>query len=1161
MNKWFSVVGTLVLITCLLCVCLLTAVLLSWSILAGLWLFITVIIALGVAYGAYLLIPRMLNRMGQWLGYKLHGRNRLERLLWHHWQRGARMQGWRRFLRRLQPPPWFLVLGMQGSGQRGLLADSQLTSLAGLYDGSSHERLFTCHWWFCRRAMYLVISGHYTGGKSLYRQAWQRLTRWIGWVCVPTGVVLCVPMNLLQEKDNKARFQAARQVREQLESLQHSLGLRLPVWVVITHSEVLPGFQAWSGQLDDEQRKEMLGGFIGPELDGNSSGALKQTLHAVVQALKISRFRQLNCLRGRPEAENLILPEGITRLQPALCEYLDTLFECDHYQQHSLLRGLFFTASETRDGSAPVGIFSQTLLEEALVQQTHGKVALSSPRIWGKRAVCILLAMLAVLGVARSFDSIHTAVLELKCNTTDSATFCNYKRYRQAEAWRARDNGLFYPVQYILRQRLAQRFLQSFSVDNFQPETFIPAIANDYITEPEQTKRQLIVNLARFINHETAMRNGTSLAQLQQLPPWSANGLMGEPALLQQNEYVAIRMAQYRTGTAQQRLTQWRDTLQTLLEKDNDWSWLLDDGVVTNGRAITMADFWPLDESALRGLPVQVNAIYTRDGELAADTVLDEIGEALARPAFFDARRMAFIKDYRQRRQTAWLMLAQAMPQGENRVRGKSDWQRMMTLIGQNNSPYLTFFQRLARETANIPQQERQGWLREQDRLWQLHRYTQKSNMMQRVSVSNFSLRQRILSKLGLSSQLSIHVDDNALSSYRTWRQLLNQTVQRALLSDKAAEQLVKSALGEDFDNSNGSLRMLLNRFAQWWQKAQSGQVEYYDSLLWHLWQGDNRLVLHYAFYSAAEQLQRQWESQVIWPMNDSGERELLSTQELTARLFDYGNNFIRTIAAYALTIHPERIISQEMAGISFPFNDEFLHFVNNIVRPGAVLPVTADIRRRLQEKRALLSDPPPVSAREPEQEAEQSRWAMLTLTSQPATANRGARILPTGSTLTLNCNGEIQQLDSLNFNDSATLRWNPQLCRQIQLDIQFPGFRLSKTYAGSEGMLHLIRAFSRGELTLSNSAFPVQRGNLAALGIDSVTVRYQVEGTADALELYRQWRQQQQQQQQQQTLQRQRQQLDEQLLDLNAPQIPKGTLSALPLKITSFWNTLGNTP
>lgn len=1157
MNKWFSVVGTLVLIICSLCVCLLAAILLSWPTLYGLWLFIAVVIAWGVAYGAYLLIPRMLNRVEQWLRYKLHGRNRLQRLLRRHWLRGARMQGWRRFLHRLQRrggiPPWFLVLGMHGGGQRGFLADSQIPSLADLYDGSSRERLFTCRWWFFRRAMYLVMSGHYTGGKSPYREAWLRLTRWIGWVRVPTGVVLCVPMSLLLENDKKARFHAARLVREQLEPLQYSLGLRLPVWVVITHSEVLPGFQAWSGQLDDEQRKEMLGGFISPELDGNCSGALEQTLHAVVQALKMLRFRQLNRQRVQPEAETLILPEEITCLQPSLCEYLHALFERDHYQQHSLLRGLFFTASETRNGAAPVGIFSQTLLEEALAQQTHGKVALTSPRVWGKRAVCILLAMLAVLGVSRSFDSMHTAVLELKCNTTDLATFCNYKRYRQAEAWRARDNGLFYPVQYILRQRLAQRFLHSFPADDFQPEMFIPAMADRYISEPEQTKRQLIVSLARFINHETAMRNGIPLAQLQELPPWSAAELMGEHALLPQDEYVAARMAHYRTGSAQQKLTQWRDTLQTLLEKDNDWSWLLDDGIVNSGKAITLADFWPLDESSRRELPVQVNAIYTHDGELAVDALLNEIDEALARPAFFDTRRIAFIKDYRQRRQTAWLMLAQVMPQGETRVRGKSDWQRMMTLVSQNNSPYLAFFKRLMMETADIPQQERQSWLRDQEHLWQLHSYIQKSNMMQRVSMGNFSLRQRILSKLGLSPQLSIRVDENALTSYYTWRQMLNQTVQRALLSDKEAELLVKSALGEEHDNSNGSLRMLLNQFTQWQQKAQSGQVEYKEPLLWHLWQGDNRLVLHYAFYSAANQLQQQWESQVIWPMNDSGERELLSAQELTARLFDYGNNFIRITAAYALNIRQEGITSQEMAGISFPFNDEFIHFVNNLVRPSAVLPATADIRRRLQEKRALLSEPSASAG-----ESAQSGWTTLTLTSQPATANRGARILPTGSTLTLNCNGEIQQLGSLNFNDSATLRWSPQLCRQVQLDIQFPGFHLNKTYTGPEGMVHLIREFSRGGLTLSSSSFPEQRGDLAALGIDSVTVRYQVEGAADALALYSQWRQQQQQQQ---TLQQQRRQLDEQLLDLNAPQVPKGTLSALPLKITSFWNTLGKNP
>lgn len=1155
MKKWFSIIGTLVLITFILCVCLTVAVVLSWPAISGLLLFFSVVIASGVIYGTYYSLPRIIKHVELWFLRKIHGRNRLERLLWRHWWRGARLQGmgiYRLLKRRSRIPPWLLVLGMHGGGQRGLLADSQLTSLAGGYVGSSHERLFTCRWWFFRRVMYMVLSGHFISGRALYHQAWLRLVRWIGWVRSPDGVVLCVQMSLLQESNSKARLQAARQIREQLEPLQHQLGFRLPIWVVVTHSEVLPGFKAWSRHLSDGQRRDILGEFVSPQLDGNCTGASEQILKNVVQALKASSLRQLNHQRRQPDAEILILPDEVARLQPGLREYLNALFECDHYQQHSLLRGLFFTASETREGAETVGLFSQKLLEEVLPQQKREKVVLASPRVWRRRVAGVMLAVVVLSGISSSLFSMHKKVQQLKCVASDTVQTCNYARYRQVEAWRTIETTLFYPVQYILRQRLAASYLQGVADDYFQPESAIPLLPGRY-NDQEAIKRQRIVALARFINNETAMRNGSHLAQLQQMPAWSANVLTGKQAGLSPGQDVAIRLAQYRTGKAKQMLTQWRDVLQTLLEND-DWSWLLDDSIVAGSKAITLKDFWPVNGGTLNASPVQVNAVYTRGGEQSINVLLDEIEKALARPEFFAARRATFMADYQQKRQAAWMFLAQAMSQGENQVRGKRDWQRLMTQVGHSNSPYMAFFRQLATDTADIPAHEKQSWLSDQDRLWQLHSYIQKSHVMQRVSMGNFSLRQRILSKLGLSPQLSVRLDDNALISYRNWRQMLQQTVQRVLLSDKDAEQLIKSALGEEHDNGSDSLYMLLNQFDQWRTKAQSSQANQQASLLWHLWQGDDRLLIHYAFYSTADKLQKQWDGGVIWPADNNSRLALLNAQEQTARLFDYGNRFIRETAGYALNIHPEGIARKEVEGITFPFNDAFLSFINDLVRPEAVLPATADVRRRLQEKRTLLNESL-VNDAESMEETPQAEWINLTLTSQPTTANRGARLLPVGSTLTLNCNGEVQRLDSINFYDSVTFRWSPHMCQQIQLDIQFPDFRLSRVYRGPEGMISLIRAFSSGELVLSSKAFPQQCSKLAALDINTITVRYQLEGASGALAFYRQWRQRQQQQK---ALQQQRQLLDKQLLNLNAPQVPKGTLSALPLKITSFWNTLG---
>lgn len=1152
MKKVFYAVGIFILMACLLCICFLTAILLTWRTSAGLLIFAGILISGVLVYGAYLVVTQAINSTRKWLALKRYGRNRLERLLWRHWRRGGKLLGWGRFWRYVQgrgsPPPWFLVTGIQGGGQRGLLANSHVPSQAGVCGDSSHERWFTCRWWFFRSAMYLVLSANYTHGNSLYRQAWLQLTRWMARVRSPSGVVLCLPISLLLEADSKARLMAAHQVREQLEPLQHRLGHRLPVWVVITQSEILPGFQAWSRLLSGQQRREILGGFIRPEMDGNCTGALEQTLHAIIRAIKASHFCQVYHQKQPPEAAILRLPELISQLQSPLREYLNALFEHNHYQQHSLLRGLFFTATEI-SGTVSSGIFSQQLLEGSLPEQPAEKISLGGIRYRRSRLTGLLLVLLIVMGITGSFLSFSSDIQQLKCDTADSPAQCDYQRYRLAESWTTGNSGLFYPVQYLLRQHLADQFLHHFSGYDLWPDNTFSEPAENPPGEPEARKRQRIISLARFINTETAIMHGVHLEQLQTMPAWSVDNLTGKSVPLPQDEVVALLLARYRTDHTVPALTQWRDALQRLLGKRGDWSWLLNDDIVTDGKAVTMSDFWPLISQGKR--EPHVNAIYTQDGERDINLLLDEVGEALGNPETFIQQRAGFITDYHQRRQSAWLRLAQAMPEGETAIQGRESWRQVMRQIVQGNSPYVMFFQRLATDMKAIQPHEKQRWLIEQERLWQLHHYNQEIKVLQQAALDNFSLRLRILRMLGLLPAASVRINENTLTSYRAWRQQLHQAAQQILLGDKEATLQVQSAMDEGQEAGKAGLRLLLSLAGQWQHNALNGQRVLQEPLLWYLWQGDNRLVLRYALYSAADRLQKQWEKQVVWPIDNNVTTIQSDTPEGAGRLSDYSNNFVRESASWALNMNSKGITRKEITGIAFPFTDTFMRFINELVRPDAQLQATEEIRRRLQEKRAVLNE---TQGNDAAQESGASRWVPLTFTSQPTTANRGAQILPVGNTLTLICNGEMQRITSINFSDSTTLRWDPASCQQLQLDIQFPGFQLSKVYSGPEGIASLLRALSPGELSLEAGAFPGQRTELALLGINHVTVRYQLEGVQAALAVYQQW---QQQQRQQQTLKKQRLQLDEQLLDLNTPRSPAGTVPHLPVNITTSWNSL----
>uniref|UniRef100_A0A3B0LWE1 Type VI secretion system component TssM1 N-terminal domain-containing protein n=1 Tax=Arsenophonus endosymbiont of Trialeurodes vaporariorum TaxID=235567 RepID=A0A3B0LWE1_9GAMM len=160
----------------------------------------------------------------------------------------------------------------------------------------------------------------------------------------------------------------------------------------------------------------MLGGMIDRGLYDNCIGALDRTLQSIIQTLKITCLRHLNDYRTTPPAELLILPEQIRQLQPALEEYFQALFKPDHYQQHSLLCGLFFTATEDNDNqSGSKSLFSQQLLEKILPAEKIQKQPLFSVRFWRRRAWYSLFIFILLFGVGRSLWVVYEDMLKLAC--------------------------------------------------------------------------------------------------------------------------------------------------------------------------------------------------------------------------------------------------------------------------------------------------------------------------------------------------------------------------------------------------------------------------------------------------------------------------------------------------------------------------------------------------------------------------------------------------------------------------------------------------------------------------------------------------------------------------------------------------------------------------
>ena len=160
--------------------------------------------------------------------------------------------------------PWYLVIGLPGSGKTTLIRESGLTfpstnqpSRAVRGIGGTRD----CDWWLTDQAVFLDTAGRYANEESdrdewlafldLLRQ--QRRGEPIN------GIVVTSALPDLIGKDRQHIEDHARQLRQRIEEVCRRLQIVAPVYVVYTKGDKISGFKDFVRGLPDEQRERFLG--------------------------------------------------------------------------------------------------------------------------------------------------------------------------------------------------------------------------------------------------------------------------------------------------------------------------------------------------------------------------------------------------------------------------------------------------------------------------------------------------------------------------------------------------------------------------------------------------------------------------------------------------------------------------------------------------------------------------------------------------------------------------------------------------------------------------------------------------------------------------------------------------------------------------------------
>jgi type VI secretion system protein ImpL len=260
--------------------------------------------------------------------------------------------------------PWYVFIGAPGSGKTTALVNSGLKF--PLEDSGSGQSIKgvggtrNCDWWFTDEAVLLDTAGRYVTQDSEQRVD---ASAWLGFLDLLkrsrprqslNGAIITVSISDLLYQTDAQRERYARDVRQRVQELYERLGIRFPVYVMVTKVDLLAGFTEFFGDMSREERSQVWGTTFALNAPGTSVnyagqfGAEFEGLERRLHARVLKRLHDERDLRRRCAIYSF--PQQFCALRPLLSEFMEKAFGGSRFGEQALVRGVYFT-SGTQEGS------------------------------------------------------------------------------------------------------------------------------------------------------------------------------------------------------------------------------------------------------------------------------------------------------------------------------------------------------------------------------------------------------------------------------------------------------------------------------------------------------------------------------------------------------------------------------------------------------------------------------------------------------------------------------------------------------------------------------------------------------------------------------------------------------------------------------------------
>jgi type VI secretion system protein ImpL len=325
--------------------------------------------------------------------------------------------------------PWYLVMGPSQSGKSSMLGATGLefgyTTPAAGARGSRG-----CRFWLTPNMAFIDTAGDYMNGGPSHAE-WLAMLRELETTRPGQtlhGIVMVLAADTLMQARPDDLDALGKTLRERVDEALGFLGIDVPVYLVVTRCDTLPGFMEYFSDQRGSERGQVLG-FTLP-MRGKDDPVALCTKHFDALAGDLSH-RMYRRVQGRAHVEargsTYMFPQWFTGLRAALLAVVGRLFARNRFMDQVSARGVYFVSAaealvlqgqEMPYASAPTGergFFLRDLVrniflpDRELLRRVHRALVIAAPLL-GVALVLPVLALHAYGENVKMLDEFRSAL-------------------------------------------------------------------------------------------------------------------------------------------------------------------------------------------------------------------------------------------------------------------------------------------------------------------------------------------------------------------------------------------------------------------------------------------------------------------------------------------------------------------------------------------------------------------------------------------------------------------------------------------------------------------------------------------------------------------------------------------------------------------------------